>query len=109
MNGDSERLAEDRARRNAARQAFESNLDQIKTDLAARSIGGRIADKAGAEVKGALSEAAAVARESKGIIAATLGALLVWFLRNPLLALLGRTFGNGDGDTAGEPDQVQED
>ena len=40
-----ERLAADRANRNAARQLVDGHVAQIKADLAARSVGGRVVDK----------------------------------------------------------------
>jgi hypothetical protein len=79
------RLIEDRTTRNAARGVFDANVAQVKADLAARSIKGRIADQATGEAKAALAEGLAVAKESKGIIAGTLGGLLLWFFRGPLL------------------------
>lgn len=90
------RLLDDRATRNAARAVFDGGLDQIREDLAARSIGGRIADQATGEVKAALAEGLAVAKESKGIVAGTVLALLAWFFRGPLLDAL-------DGLLSGEP------
>lgn len=84
------KLAQDRANRTAARARFDTRVAQVRADLAARPIGGRIADKAGEEALGAASEAFAVARESKGIIAAVIAALALWFLRNPLIALVSR-------------------
>lgn len=85
-----DQLARDRAARSSARARFDARLAQVQADLAARPIGGRIADKAGEEALSAANEALAVARESKGIIAAMIAALALWFLRNPLLAFLGR-------------------
>ena len=83
-------LATDGANRQAARAMFDARLSQVRADLEARSVGGRIADKALDETRTALGEAAAIARESKGVIAATLGALLLWAFRGPLLdAVLG--------------------
>ena len=84
------RLIEDRATRNAARQVFDCNVAQVKADLSARSIPGRVADKAASEARGAFETGLDVARESKGIIAGTLALLALWFLRNPLMAALGR-------------------
>jgi hypothetical protein len=79
------RLAKDRATREAALHNFKSNFEQVKTDLEARGISGRIADKAGEDVRAAFDEALMIASESKGIIAATLAALALWLLRNPLI------------------------
>ena len=79
------RFLEDRETRNAARGVFDANLAQVRADLEARSVGGRLTDHATGEAKAALSEGLAVARESKGIIAGTIGALLLWFFREPLI------------------------
>lgn len=80
-------LGDIRSARNAARARFDAGLTQVRADLEARGIGGRIADKAGDEIKQALGDAANVARESKGIIAGATAALTLWFLRGPLLKL----------------------
>lgn len=80
------RLAADRATRNAARGVFDAELAQVKADLAARSIPGRVKDKADREVREAIATGLDVASESKGIIAGVLAALALWFFRAPLIA-----------------------
>lgn len=106
------RLAEHRAARNAARTAHDANLAQVKVDLAARSIGGRIADKARDDALDLADEALAVARESKGIIAGAVGALALWFLRDQVIALTARLFKPAavqeQVDNASEPDRFEE-
>lgn len=82
------RLLEDRSTRTAARGVFDANLAQVKADLEARSVPGRIADKADREVRDALATGLDVASESKGIIAGVIAALALWFFRAPLLALV---------------------
>ena len=47
MNDPAARLVQDRVTREAALAAFTANLTQVKNDLEARGIGGRIADQAG--------------------------------------------------------------
>ncbi len=86
MSDPAAQLAEDRALRNEARAQFCANLEQIKGDLEARSIGGRVADKAGKEARAALLQGLDIAKESKGIIAGILAALLLWFFRAPIIA-----------------------
>lgn len=80
------RLAADRANRKAARGLFDSRIAQVKADLAARSVPGRIKAKATDEVAKGIEQGVAVAKESKGIIAGTIAALALWFFRAPLLA-----------------------
>lgn len=92
MTGPEERLMQDRANRNAARSLVDAELAQIKADLAARGIGGRIADQASSEVKQAANTALAVAKESKGIIAGTVAALGLWFFRKPIAATTKHLF-----------------
>lgn len=81
-----------RARRNAARSAVDAGVNQVKSDLAARSVPGRIADKARDDAFDLADQAIDVARESKGIIAGTLAALALWAFRAPLAALARNLF-----------------
>ena len=86
MSNAADRLAKDRTTREAALSAFNANLAQVRTDLEARGIGGRIADQASMEVRAGIDEALAIADDNKGIVAATIAALALWFLRIPLIA-----------------------
>ncbi len=90
MNKTDQRLNEDRANRRAARGLFDQKLAQVKADYAARGLGPRIKAKAADQGKAALNQGLEVAKESKGIIAGVIAALLLWFWRNPLLALTKR-------------------
>lgn len=80
-------LLEDRANRNAARKVFEQRFNRVKCALEQRSIGGRMADTASARAAILAQDGLEVARESKGIIAATGAALAIWLLREPLRRL----------------------
>ena len=75
-----------RLARDAARAAFDARLAHVRGDLEARGLGGRIADKVGEDARDALDQALDVARESKGVIAGTVTALALWFLRHPIIA-----------------------
>jgi len=101
-------LGDTRSARNAARARFDARLTQVRADLAARGVGGRIADKASGDIKQALGDAANVARESKGIIAGAAAALALWFLRGPLLKLVHERLAARNA-AAAETDAVQED
>lgn len=81
-----------RSRRNAARSAVDAGVNQVKADLAARSVPGRMADKARDDAFDLADQAIDVARESKGIIAGALAALAVWAFRDPLSALVRKLF-----------------
>lgn len=91
-------LTQARIARDAAKMAFQTRLEQVKTDLAARSVGGRVADRLGEEAVDALDYAADVAKDSKGIIAGTLAAIVLWLFRNPIIAWAERLFTDDTGE-----------
>ena len=78
----------DRANRKAAWALFEGRLGQVKADLSARSIKGRMIDKAKGDALAIADEAVAVAKDNKGLVAATIAALIAWAFRAPLLGFL---------------------
>jgi len=87
-----ERLAEDRAARNAARENFHANLKNVVGDLETRGIGQRISDRALSEVKELADKSLVVAKDSKGIIAGTFAALVLWLFRAPLIGWVESLF-----------------
>lgn len=108
MNKADQRLNEDRANRRAARGLFDQKLAQVKTDYAARGLGLRIKAKAADQSKAALLQGLEVAKESKGIIAGVIAALLLWFWRNPLLARAKQLLRNDQGGVQDETDSAAE-
>ena len=104
MNEAEQRLAADRGNRQTARGLFDRRLAQVKSDLSASSVPARIKAKAKDEAFAAADTAIDVARESKGVIAATLGAVALWVFRKPLLQAASGWFGQGavqdDADNA---------
>lgn len=95
------RLAADKANRKAARGLFDRRLAQVRADLAARSVPGRIKAKATDELAKGIEQGVTIAKDSKGIIAGTVAALALWFFRKPLWQL-------GKGLIAGKQDSVQD-
>ena len=94
MTAAERRLRKDNAQRKAARHMFDADLAQVKADLSARGIGGRIKHTVIQKADQAVIKGIAVANENKPIVAGTIGLLLVWLLRNPLGNLVGRLFGH---------------
>lgn len=93
-------LAEAQRARDTARATFDANLAQVKDDLAARGLGGRVADRLGEDARSALDEALDIATESKGIIAGTVAMLALWFLRQPIIAWVAGMIQGEDEDAA---------
>ena len=100
-------LAEARAARDAAREAFDAQLFKLRGDPEARSIGGRVADRLGSDAQAALDQALDVAAESKGIIAGTIAALALWFLRHPIIAWTRHQLGDQAQESEKAPSDAQ--
>jgi len=81
----SDRLSSERDARDSARAAFTGRYLRLCDGLAEKGIGARVADNVKGKAKAAANEAVAIARENKGVVAATIGALVVWLFRKPLL------------------------
>jgi hypothetical protein len=86
-------LQSDRAARDSAKAELDSRLAQVRGDLDARGIGGRVADRVVADATDMALEAAEVAQAHKGVIAGTIAALVLWLFRQPIMAQLDRLLG----------------
>ena len=91
-------LREDRMLRDAARAMVDADIAYLRASLAGRSIPSRIADRIGEGAHDAMDEAAELADQHKGLIAAAVAALILWFARHPLLNLLLGEEGERSGD-----------
>lgn len=85
MSGLAQVLA-DRIARDEARARLEAHYNAIRTDIAERGLGGRIAEEALEQARAMFDEAVAVAEEHPGAVGGTFAALVLWFLRNPIIA-----------------------
>lgn len=98
MAGLAQQVLSERRLRNAARSNFDQRLAQVREDLDARGIGGRIADKVGGDARDMLDEAVEVADQNRSVVAGTIVALLLWFFRKPIMALAESVLGNEPAD-----------
>jgi hypothetical protein len=99
MSDAERRIVEDRRTRKDAHANFAAGLTQIKADLDARSVPGRIADKARQDATDAMATGLEIASESKGIIAAVLAGIGLWIFRAPLLRQLSALLQRDDPAT----------
>ena len=97
-------LESDRATRDSAKAELESRLTQVREDLHARGIGGRVADRIVADATDMALEAADVAQAYKGVIAGTIAALILWFFRHPIIERVEKLLGMAED----EPSRVDE-
>lgn len=79
------RLLQDRATRERAKSALESQFAQVKADLAAKDVTSRAAQTVIDQTREAAEIGLDVARERKGVIAGTIGAVLLWLFRKPII------------------------
>jgi len=82
-----------RAARDAAKETWEARLAQVRADVDARGVGGRIADHFGEQAVDTIEQAIDIADQNRGIVAGTIVALAVWFLRHPIIAWIDGLLG----------------
>jgi len=83
----------DRALRDDKKRALDTRLAQVKGDLQSRGIAGRVADEVVSKAKDIYDEAADIAQEHPGVLGGTIAALVLWILRNPIIAWLEELLG----------------
>ena len=77
-------LAEDKALRDAARAVVDADITFLKEEYSPSALGSRMAGGAG----DVFDQAVAVADDNKGVLATLVGAVALWFARNPILSLI---------------------
>ncbi len=96
---DAERqLREDRLLRDSAKALFLADVDRIKADFEAKTLGKRAFDRAKDGASELLESAQAKAGDNVGIVALLFGAVALWFARHPVLS----AFAGNDGDEQDE-------
>ncbi len=81
------KMKEDRALRNAARALVAADLANLRADLAGKGFGERIVDRINEGAVDLFDEAVQLADSNRGVLSALFGAILLWFARNPIIAL----------------------
>ena len=90
------RLTEYRELRDAAWAVVHDDIATLRADLDSTGIGERIKDRATEEAHDAWDSARDVASDHKGVIAATVLALVAWLVRGPIGDVLSAMFGDDD-------------
>ena len=89
-------LAQDKALRDAALELVKADVSHLRTDLNAKSVAARFANRMSEGAADLYEEAASKADDNRGILAALMAAIALWFARNPILSL----FSDEDGEPA---------
>lgn len=90
MNRLAAQVMADRIAKDAARAQFDGHYKAFRADMAERGLGGRIADEATEQAKLIFDEAVAVVEEHPAAVGGTLAALVLWMVRNPIIAGIKR-------------------
>lgn len=114
MSSLSDRLKDDRALRDSAREVFTAELAHVKQEAKPSAIGERIANRLGRKVDAVSDKATDLAGEHGGKILAGAAAIAVaaglWLARKPILSGLSALTGKGTkGNTGDRGEQLPED
>lgn len=88
MSKASKALDATRAARNRARRRFDSRMVRARQDITPETIVARATGDLKAKARDTFDEAVEIASENRVIVAGTLAALALWFLRKPILSWL---------------------
>ena len=98
------RMIEDRAIRDAAKALVHADYAHLRADFAGKGIGERMLDNVGEGARDVFERAADAAETHRGVLAALIGAVFVWFARNPIMSLFVAEEGDDGRDKDAEHD-----
>lgn len=96
-------LREDRNVRDQALALVKQDIAHLKSDYQDKGIGERAVDKLKGSANGIYGEAVEVASDHRGVLAALIGAIVLWFARHPIIAFFS---GSKDDDDEGDEDEA---
>lgn len=99
------RMLEDKYMRDSARALVEADIEHLKSDFAHKGLGERAIERVREGATDLYEEAADMAGDNKGALAALIAAIVVWFARNPIMELFGRDPNEGDNAATGNPER----
>lgn len=102
------RFVEDRALRDAARAVLEEDIARLRASLGEQGVASRVSASVGTTITGriragaddVLEQAKQAASDYRGVLAVLVGAILLWLMRGPLLALIEGATEDWAGDRA---------
>jgi len=99
MSNMDRRFVEDRAMRDAAKRNLMADIAHTRAGLSGSGVASRIFGRIGEGAKDVFETAKSQADDNRGIVAALIGALVLWFGRDRLMDLFGST-GDEEGENA---------
>ena len=95
-----QQFLEDRALRNAARDVFMADVEHARTSISGKGIAARVGSRVGDGAKDVFEVAKVHADDKRGILAALIGALVLFFAREPILEIFGITQPDDNEDSS---------
>lgn len=95
-------MQEDKELRNTARSLMQADVAHVKNIFSGPSLGKRVAGRIGDGASDVLETAGQKANSHRGILAALVSAVVLWFAREPLLALFDDAADTEDATEDGE-------
>lgn len=102
MNDPERQFLEDRALRDAAQALLRADIARLKGDFSGRGLGARALDRAKDGASEMLEQAGTIADTNRGILGVLVMAIVLWFARNPILALFSDEEDWAQSDTDAE-------
>ena len=90
-------MVEDRTVRDAAKALLDADVAHVKNTFSGPSLAERAATNLNDGARDVFDKASAAADDHKCILAALIGAVVIWFARNPILSLFEDTEDGLDG------------
>ena len=84
-----QQFREDRALRDAAKAVLLADIEHARASLSVKGVADRVGGRIGDGAKDVFEAAKAQADDNRGILAALIGAVLLWLAREPIMELLG--------------------
>jgi len=95
---------EDKALRDAARAVLVADIDHARETFSAKGVATRVGERVGDGAKDVLEVAKTQADDNRGILAALIGAILLWIGRDTIFEILG--FAEPDTEPAEQATQT---
>lgn len=92
------RMDEDRIIRDSALSVVKADIAILRGDLDDKGVGRRVIDRISVGAVDVFDEAAALADNNRGILATLIGAVFVWFARNPIMAMFSDDLEDEDSE-----------
>lgn len=99
-----EQFHEDRAIRDAARAVLMADFEHARASFSAKGVADRVGGRIGDGAKDVIEVAKTQADTNRGIIAALIGAVLLWLGRDTILDVLGLS--EAEADSADNEEQA---